>query len=68
MHIYQPYLVSTTSYLLAEDNTNPSLSFNHSCSAEWLIHVQDAHCQLEEEIADEEGGGNRELELEAIEN
>ena len=46
------------------------MHISHSCSAEWLINVQDAHSQLtsvlEDEIADEEGDDaeDRELELE----
>ena len=47
-----------------------ALHISHSCSAEWLINVQDAHSQLtsvlEEEIADEGGDDaeDKELELE----
>ena len=46
------------------------MHISHSCSAEWLINVQDAHCQLiselVEEIADEEDNDaeDKELELE----
>ena len=46
------------------------MHISHSCSAEWLINVQDAHCQfiseLAGEIADEEDNDadDEELELE----
>ena len=44
------------------------MHISHSCSAEWLINVQDAHSQLtsvlEEEIADEEGDDAEDIELE----
>jgi hypothetical protein len=42
---------------------------SHSCSAEWLINVQDVHCQLtsvlEEEDDDDNNTGEAALALEA---
>lgn len=44
------------------------MHISHSLSVEWLINVQDAHCQfisvLEEEIIDEEGDDVEDKELE----
>ena len=45
-----------------------AVHISHSCSAEWLINVQDAHSQsasvLEEQIADEGGDDAKDIELE----